>query len=339
MIYKHLFDNTRVTFGYCRLKTRKYRQVLPSPHALAILRACRQTYQEAGDLWLSRILFSFEDNMTLLDKLSLLPIEILGQIKHVRTRIRMDEPYQPASVEIGGNTIAHKLMLLPGLDLDTLTISRGTCPFDHGYQGIPPFLQTSTFFKELHQITPGSPFHIGDYPDPLSAQFSFEVNLMTWERLIKKRTDAIQFTVSISQSSSDIDNGSTGSVYRQSASEILAETAISSNSIESIPRDKIRSISEELKPSAETLVVFKPSFPIATASILDTGSENEEKIPQVWRGVIRDAYIENMMLTEDITSNHMAAGDMFPWPYEMEAEYTIIDEYSDRDEVDWHESE
>lgn len=78
MVYKHLFNGTRVTFGYRRVGD-EYRKVLPSRNALAILRVCRQTYKDAEDLWISRILFSFEDNMTLLDKVCLeyIPVAVL----------------------------------------------------------------------------------------------------------------------------------------------------------------------------------------------------------------------------------------------------------------------
>lgn len=67
MILKELFSSTRLTFGYRQINY-MFRKVLPTRNALAILRVCRQINQEADVLWMSRVLFNFEDGMSLLDK-------------------------------------------------------------------------------------------------------------------------------------------------------------------------------------------------------------------------------------------------------------------------------
>ncbi|KAB8302063.1 hypothetical protein EYC80_005514 [Monilinia laxa] len=337
MFYKHLFDGTRVTFGYRRVGD-EYRKVLPSRNALAILRVCRRTQKEADDLWISRILFSFEDNMTLLDKLSLLPIETLGQIKHLRTRMLGHEPFLLQGDF--GDELAYKFLLLPGLRLDTLTIVSGFCCSYSTSGHIKEFLKTSFPCKELHQVTPGSPFHSNSKPNTSRTPKYLAANILAWESDLAGRTDtSAQVTISITQSSETGDER-TGTVYKDSARQLLAETAISQGVI---GQEKLTSLGMELEPSAETLVIFKPSFTTATApSIVPVAdeeteleipdSEDEEDIPRVWRGDLRDEYVQNT----EIDMEDMTTGKTFPWPKEINAEHTIFDEYSNINEMFWH---
>ncbi|RAL63044.1 hypothetical protein DID88_004129 [Monilinia fructigena] len=285
IIYKHLFDGTRVTFGYRRVGD-EYRKVLPSRNALAILRVCRQAHKEADELWISRILFSFEDNMTLLDKLSLLPIETLGQIKHLRTRMLGHEPFLLQGDF--GDELAYKFLLFPGLRLDTLTIVSGFCCNYSTAGHIKEFLKTSFPCKELHQVTPGSPFHSNSKPNTSRTPKYLTGNIVAWENELVGRTDtSAQVTISIIQSSETGDK----------------RTA-------------------------------PPIVPIADeeTELEIPNSEDEEDIPRVWRGDLRDEYMQN---TETNMEN-MTTGKTFPWPEEINAEHTIFDEYSNINEMFWH---
>lgn len=94
----------------------------PAPNSLAILRACRQVNREAGGLRLSQVLFSFESVEDMLDKLSVIPLTTLSQIRHVRVGGR------PLVLQPIGDDddvyyrLTWALKLLPGLRLDTLTV-------------------------------------------------------------------------------------------------------------------------------------------------------------------------------------------------------------------------
>lgn len=90
-VYTFLWTSTRVTFGQrCRGRIGTGRierkNMKPAPNSLALLRVCRQTFEENKSLWLGRVLFNFEGVRSLLDKLSLLPSTKLSQIRYVCTR-------------------------------------------------------------------------------------------------------------------------------------------------------------------------------------------------------------------------------------------------------------
>ncbi|KAL1964305.1 hypothetical protein VTN77DRAFT_7125 [Rasamsonia byssochlamydoides] len=133
VIYDFLFGSTRLTFGK-RLADNSIHMHRKKPrrHSLAILYACRLIYQEAGDLWLGRVLFNFDDPCTLLDKLTPLPKSTVSQIRHLRIWaeslfIQTPEadgndlhPGHFGSIVIYGPVAI--LKLLPALRLDTLTV-------------------------------------------------------------------------------------------------------------------------------------------------------------------------------------------------------------------------
>lgn len=236
--------------------------------------------------------------------------------------------------------LAYKLLLLPGLQLDTLTIVAGFCCnyFKSGH--MKDFLKTSFPCKELHQVTPGSPFHSHVTPNPLRTPKYLIADIVAWEDILVGRTDtSAQVSISIIQSS-ETGNERTGTVYKDSARQLLTETAISQ---EVIGEENLTSVGIELEPSVETLVIFKPSFTTATAPSLAPiadeeteleipDSDDEEDIPRVWRGDLRDKYVQDTFIDKD----RMTTGKAFPWPEEMDSEYTIFDEYSNINEMFWH---
>lgn len=86
-IYSYLFYSTRLSFGkrstYVpdRLSAIRLR---PAPNGLSLLRVCRRVSNEIGDSWLGQVLFSFEDPVTMLDKLADLDLQTRGKLRHIR---------------------------------------------------------------------------------------------------------------------------------------------------------------------------------------------------------------------------------------------------------------
>lgn len=119
-------------------------------HSLALLRVCRQIYEETKSLWLGRILFDFNHVITLLDKLSLLPDLTLSRIRFIRVSA------DPLVLRVEGQNhhpffrLLWALKMLPGLRLDTLTVL-GTYygPLDYLY---------SWYFRTTWQLLEGATF-------------------------------------------------------------------------------------------------------------------------------------------------------------------------------------
>ena len=110
-------------------------------HSLALLRACRQIYEETKSLWLGRILFDFNHVITLLDKLSSLPAFTLSRIRFIRVSA------DPLVLRVEGQNhhpfyrLVWVLKLLPHLRLDTLTVL-GT------YHGPLNYITLGTFVQQ-----------------------------------------------------------------------------------------------------------------------------------------------------------------------------------------------
>lgn len=97
LVYDQLFRSTRLRFGTRQNQTdfssvlgsedawRRFRSYRwrPAPHSLALLRVCSQTHLEAKSLWLSRVLFFFDDYDALQRKIDKLPNWALSQIRHL----------------------------------------------------------------------------------------------------------------------------------------------------------------------------------------------------------------------------------------------------------------
>jgi hypothetical protein len=154
-IYDFLFVSTRVTFGERSTGRIGRRTLKPAPHSLALLRVCRQIYKECKYFWLSRVLFNFESVESLLDKLSPLPLATLSQIRHVRTRgdtLMLSPPDADDDVYY---RLVWALKLLPGLQLDTLTVLGQTQgPLD--YETLEGLIEHGDGWRELRYITSDS---------------------------------------------------------------------------------------------------------------------------------------------------------------------------------------
>ncbi|KAH6621581.1 hypothetical protein B0J18DRAFT_230704 [Chaetomium sp. MPI-SDFR-AT-0129] len=128
LVWVQVFSSTRIAVGYLEFPLFHFAKVKPARHSLAALRVCRRARLEIGDCWLRHVRFDFPGIQTMFKKLSVLPVDTLTNLRHVRVS---GEQYLRA-----GNgpdktryfyNIDCALSRLPGLQLDQLTIlgSRG----------------------------------------------------------------------------------------------------------------------------------------------------------------------------------------------------------------------
>lgn len=159
-IYSHLFCSTRLSFGKRpTLAAGKLRNIRlrPAPNSLSVLRACRRVNDEIGDSWLGQVLFSFEDPVTMLDKLADLDRETLGKLRHMRyscehqlelnTDIEADVGYESRRYEL-----PEFLKLLRGLRLDRLTVV-GQSVAQFRYLQLNDLINHSDGWKELYFLS------------------------------------------------------------------------------------------------------------------------------------------------------------------------------------------
>jgi hypothetical protein len=154
LIYTELFSSTTFTSGerkvglFCGVK------IKPAPNGLALLRTCRRARLEIGDSWLGQVLFDFESTEAMLDKLNAIPQDTLARIRHVRVRggglyLRMPNKgfwwFTPAML----------FKLLPGLQLDQLTVLGGTTS-ERNYRLLNDFIQDTNGWKTLRFVAHSS---------------------------------------------------------------------------------------------------------------------------------------------------------------------------------------
>lgn len=150
LIYSHYFHSTRLSHGEIPFSWSRRIRVKTAPNALALLRTCRRVREEVGASWLGQVLFNFEDCGSMLDKFTALPTDTLSRIRHLRIRGDTLMPSLP-----GYNPhyrLASALKLLPGLQLDTLTVLRG-CSDAISYDTLSALIGESDGWKELRYIS------------------------------------------------------------------------------------------------------------------------------------------------------------------------------------------
>ncbi|KAF7959245.1 hypothetical protein EAE96_002760 [Botrytis aclada] len=331
MIYEHLFDSTRLTFGHRQINC-EYRKVLPARNALAILRVCKQMYQETSNIWINRVLFDFEDNFPLLDKFSLLPFSTISKIRNVRIRTHGDEPDAPETVE--DEEQLHGLQILQGLQLDRLTVVPAWNDSYTGCTDITQFMNTSFPCKELCYHTPTSCFHENNESTSADATdfLTRRINTMADEILARDQFGT-PLTIQIHQSS-EPNSQRTGAVFKDSAHQVLKEIPISKN----IDPAMLMACGKALDPNAETLVIFKPTA--TTSTLPDESSEGILKtvdgvqVRKTWRNDFRDHYVWEAEENKPDMAN-ITTGELYPWPFEMRKTHTIIDRYENVNDVIW----
>jgi hypothetical protein len=192
-IYSYVFFSTRVAFGRRSFGLIDSRRVVSSARgtALALLRTCRRMHYEVGVSWLSKVLFHFEDPESLLNKLAIIPITTRKQIRHVRVS------GEPLVISWEDDDVYYRtaqvLKLLPGLELDTLTIL-GTRGASIAYHTLNMLVRYSDGWKELHYLSHTSEFlgykddmPVLGLPDPMIDQYLRQPQPTEWQSVLEQR--------------------------------------------------------------------------------------------------------------------------------------------------------
>jgi hypothetical protein len=256
-IYLCLFDSTRLAFGKRRTGSLSSVRIRPNPNALAMLRTCHQINEEAGPLWLNRVLFSFEGLEDLLDKLSPLPSSMLSEIRHIRTggQPLMLQPvgydddvyYRPVWV----------MKLLPSLRLDTLTVFGSNIP-EVAYDTLEGFIEHGNGWKELCLIVRDS------------AMLSFESRDMWMANPYRRKPQPSTWNNTLRLRDGD-SSGTNLTIYR----------SIESNTPGSITNPLARHIFEQKVSSPEELDTYGMK---ADTELLAEGESEKELMFVVKRG-------------------------------------------------------
>ncbi|TGO20389.1 hypothetical protein BPAE_0300g00060 [Botrytis paeoniae] len=331
MTVEHLFDSTRLTFGHRQISC-EYRKVLPARNALAILRVCKQMCQETSNIWISRVLFDFEDTFPLLDKFSLLPISTISQIRNVRIRMKGEEPEAPETVE--GEKQLYGLQVLQGLQLDRLTVVPGWGDSYTGCEDIARFITTSFPCKELCYHTPTSCFHENNESTSADATdfLTRRINTMA-DQILDRDRYGTPLTIQILQSS-EPNTQRTGAVFKDSANKVLEEIPISKD----IDQATMIACGKALDPNAETLVIFKPTA--TSSTIPDEAFQglfktvDDVQVRKTWRNDFRDHYVREAEENKP-DMGKITTGELYPWPFEMRKTHTIFDRYENVNDVIW----
>lgn len=154
-IYSHYFHATRLSHGLrivASWVSLDIAFIKPTPNALSLLRVCRRANEEIGDGWLKQVLFNFEEPETMLNKLTPLPTTTLSQIRHLRVREYVTILGYPNDGQ-SYYQLASALKLLPGLQLDTLTVLRGHGDGVYSYGSLNGLIAESDGWKELHFLS------------------------------------------------------------------------------------------------------------------------------------------------------------------------------------------
>lgn len=156
-MYSYYFHSTRLSHGEIPFSWSRRILVKTAPDSLALLRTCRRARAEVGDSWLGQVLFNFEDCRTMLDKLTALPTDTLSKIRHVRVRGDALLPcWSGYDYNLHYYRLASAFKLLPGLQLDTLTVLRGCCPDAVSYDTLSALIAEGDGWKELRYISHNS---------------------------------------------------------------------------------------------------------------------------------------------------------------------------------------
>ncbi|KAK8218650.1 hypothetical protein IWZ01DRAFT_493574 [Phyllosticta capitalensis] len=145
-IYSELFHSTRMTHV-------SRRSIDPSSH-LALLRTCKRIHAEVGDSWLKQVEFRFDDSEAMLDTLANIPTDKLALIRHVRVA---SKALRILAADEGKQYLLHAaLQLLPGLQLDRLTVVAGDEMVEMEYKTLDFLIKYSDGWKELNFLSPDS---------------------------------------------------------------------------------------------------------------------------------------------------------------------------------------
>jgi hypothetical protein len=192
-IYANVFCSTHFTYAFEDHLNAVERRVEPSARetGLALLRTCRRVRGEIGISWLHQVLFNFLDAYTLLDKLADIPITLREQIRHVCVSGSELSIVNDEGRTISCNT-AQVLKMLPGLELDTLTVI-GTGVW-HPSDNLDRLIHHSDGWKELHYLSDNSEplaykvdVTTTDSPQDAEPEYAPRPRPSDWQNLLEQR--------------------------------------------------------------------------------------------------------------------------------------------------------
>lgn len=192
-IYKSAFQSTRISHGERPVQRLERLNIRPIPNSLAVLRTCRRVRNEIGDSWLSQVRFSFEDPTTMMDKLAALPIARLAKVRHVR--VRGETQMLSFGDDDAYYRLVHLLPLLPGLQLDTLTVLN-MYSNSVTYDTLNTLIMYSNGWKELRFISHSSAFLGYAYPRDESVRYQRRPQPSHWAGIMNDR-DGIESKPSV----------------------------------------------------------------------------------------------------------------------------------------------
>ena len=165
-----------------------HRLPVSSTTSLALLRTCRRVRNEIGNTWIRQSCFSFKDPESLLDRLAGIPIDVRGQIRHMRLTDDL-----LVVVKSEGDVDEHQLIyrtaqvlkLLPGLKLDTLTVYGMISPED-SFATLDMLVRYSDGWKELRFISSTTAI-LGFQYQPISNQPLRQPQPSDWQNALEQR--------------------------------------------------------------------------------------------------------------------------------------------------------
>ena len=154
-VYTQLFSSTRFIIherlrGPCGTCLYSSPDIRCAPNGLALLYACRRARREIGGSWVRHVLLSFETITAMLDTLTILPRDILSNIRHIRVNGDSFSIYVPGQYTTT-YPIASAFKLLPGLQLDQLTVLGGQAG-QINYQALDSLIREGSGWKTLRYL-------------------------------------------------------------------------------------------------------------------------------------------------------------------------------------------
>ena len=317
-IYTCLFASTRFTFGKRPKSLITGKMMKPAPNGLAILRTCRQINQEAGDLWLRHVLFSFESSEYLLDKLSTLPSTTLSQIRHVRTGGRPLMLRPIGDIDDVSYRLVWVLKLLRGLRLDKLTVL-GPSSGGMAYDTLDGLIRYGNGWRELRFITPNSTMiALPEFEMSMGYGYRRKRQPGTWDEVVRQRDGASSgASITVYRSTQ---SGVPGTVTNSRTRQIFEQKVSSQEDLETEDEELLK----EPERGKELLVVVKRGRAADIA---------EQDRPPYNRNADLRRWAHGMTWAE---IRHQCLSNLLGWLEDYLSEADEIDSYNDVDEYAWN---
>ncbi|KAK7755205.1 hypothetical protein SLS62_002710 [Diatrype stigma] len=337
LVYSYYFHSTRLSHGAIPFSWGRRILVKTAPNSLALLRTCRRTRAEVGDIWLGQVLFNFEDCRTMLDKLTALPEDTLSKIRHLRVRGDALLPSWPGhDYNLHYYRLASAFKLLPGLQLDTLTVLRGCCSDAVSYDTLSALIAEGDGWKELRYISHNSTLlGFASAPDTISPlapknDYVRKPQPEHWRSVLLQRDGAASKpSVEIYRSTKDREVGSV--IQRDSQVRYEQKTTESADK-DSFAAEEDGSLCTEGESFKELLIVARRGDRVDYRE--KEGSpfihrDIRQDIPGMTWQEIKDNYIDVPRGSEE---GDYPKGELDP---EVKGQLPEVDQYHDVDEYIW----